>query len=135
MAGERFSPRQWIDPASAFGTEDVQRWRKPRSAGEVLDLMNAVWLHHASLVVNEELDRRRMPIEAFGRELELSDSQTRRLRRKLNGEFPAQLQDVLLWAAVLDRADVLLAPASIADLVPSEQDADEMLARLPSIEH
>lgn len=134
MPGERFSPRQWVEPTSAFGTEDVATWREPQTADQVLDLMHAVWLHHASLVVNQELRQRRMPVEAFGRDLELTDSQTRRLRRKLNGEFPAQLQDVLLWAAVLNRPDALLGPTELADLAPEGQDLKAMLAHLPLVE-
>lgn len=126
MPGERFSPRQWVEPTSAFGTEEVSTWREPHSADEVLELMHAAWLHHASLVVNDELAARRMPVEAFGRDLGLSDSQTRRLRRKLNGEFPAQLQDVLLWAAVLNRPDALLSPQGLEDLVPDQQPVAEL---------
>lgn len=119
----RLSPREWIEPPEAFG-RDGGTWRLPATDDEVVELMEASYLHEASRVVFEELAERRMDRESFGRRLGLDESQIRRLRRKLNGEFAATLADLLLWAAVLERPDLLPAPGQVAQLLPDGVDVE-----------
>ena len=82
--------------------------------------MVAVYLREACRTVLSEISSRRMTRGDFGELLGYDEAQTRRLRRKLNGEYPAQLEDLMEWAAVLDRPDLLFAPSKMADLVPKD---------------
>jgi hypothetical protein len=129
----RFSPRDWIDPPTAFAEPDGGTWRTPDTADEVVELMVAHYLCQACITVFEELERRQMTRADFGRALGLDKIQTRRLRRKLTGEYPAQLEDIFLWAAVLDRPDMLYAPGDLATMLPPRVSTDEAVAHLPAM--
>ena len=128
----RFSPRDWIEPPEAFVEPDKGRWKKPTSAEGTIELMVAHYLSSACEVALEELRRRDMDRGDLGDLLGFDEDQTRRLRRKLNGEFPATLEDLFTWAAVLGRPDILFAPADVSDMLPPGVNIDEALELLPS---
>jgi hypothetical protein len=130
---QRFSPRDWIDPPTAFADSDGGTSRAPTTADEVVGVMVAHYLSQACVAVFEELERRQMTRADFGRALGLDKIQTHRLRRKLTGEYPAQLEDIFLWAAARDRPDMLYAPGDLATMFPPDVATDDAVANLPAM--
>lgn len=100
MASPRISPREWVQPQSAFGTTGVGRWRDPFTAAEALDALQSAWLHRASLVVHDDLGQVCMSVVDLGRALELSDSRVRRGKRILDDGAFADIVKAWMLARV-----------------------------------
>ena len=112
----RFSPREFVQPQRAFWDDAVAgTWFVPRTPEEATQLLVAKYLSEVSRSVVRELMEAQRSRKDFAESFGESPSN---LSRKLNGEYPAKFEDILRWAVVLDRPDVIFAPGDVGDLAP-----------------
>jgi hypothetical protein len=95
--------------------------------------MTALYRSEACTIVLQDLETRNLTMAQFGHALGLDGMKTRRLRRKLAGEYPAGIGDLMTWAAALGRPDLLFAPHDVVALLPVGIDAGEALLLLPTV--
>jgi hypothetical protein len=133
----RFSPRDWVEPPTAFSDGSQGASRQPETSDGVIELMPALYLSEACTIVLQDLETRNLTMaqfgREFGREFGLDGMKTRRRRRKLAGEYPAGIGDLMTWAAAPGRPDLLFAPHDVAALLPDGIDAGEALRLLPRV--
>ena len=105
-----------MDPPTAFGKDGVEAvWRAPASDEELGQVLAAHYLHQVSIEVMLALKGARMTRKELAERL---GENAANVRRKLNGEYPATLEDILRWAVALDEVLVLPAPGSVGELFP-----------------
>jgi hypothetical protein len=97
-----------------------------------VQLLSASYLSAVVTAVADVLDRRGMTMEQLGRLLGYSGNRTRTLRRKLAGDLPLRLEDVLLLAVALDAPEVVPDADAVTDLLPATV-PPQVLAYLPSV--
>jgi hypothetical protein len=69
----RFSPRDWVEPPSAFSDGSQGAWRQPETSDGVIELMTAIYLSVACTIVLEDFSTRNLKMAQFGRALGFDD--------------------------------------------------------------
>ena len=116
----RFSPREWIDPPKAFSDSRLTgRWLEPSTHDEAVEVLTARYLSEIAREIDRSLRergwRRKHLAESIGEDPNV-------VRRKLNGEYPASLEDIVRWTIALDHVEVIFAPGSVSELFPPSQE-------------
>jgi hypothetical protein len=113
----RFSPRDCLKDPKSFGDRaQDQSWLEPADVQEARQLLVAHYMHEVCAEVREALGRRSWDVKHFA---EVLGDSVPTVQKKLRGEAVPQPEDVLLWALVLDRPEVVFAPGDARDLVPA----------------
>ena len=113
MGVPRFTPARLFDSPRAFGRSKSARPISPSG----LPPVEAAWAwyqHRACLAVQAELADRELSVADFAQDL---GADLAWLTRKLHGQAPASLGDLLDWALYL-RVQILPLVTSPAELLP-----------------
>lgn len=113
MGVPRFTPARLFDSPRAFGRSNSARPLSPSGLSPV----EAAWAwyqHRACLAVQAELAARDLTVADFARDI---DADLAWLTRKLHGQAPASLGDLLEWGLCL-RVQILPLVTSPAELLP-----------------
>jgi len=111
MGKPRFKPAELFTNPRDFGRNRYAKAQVPA----VLDGPHLAWAwyqHKVVLALKDELFRRRWTVEDLATNL---DADLAWLRRKLNGQTPADLGEIFSWAIELG-VDLLPTVRSLADL-------------------
>ena len=115
MPGYRYTPKEFLDQPGLYGRRDDAAWdEKQVRAAERSHVAAAYFQHLAACTVLAKAQHAGHSLEVMaGRVGSTEDT----LRRKLYGESPARLDEILAWALAYG-IDVLPEPDDVDQLLP-----------------
>jgi len=122
MARYRYVPKEFLEQPTLFGRRLDARWDRRKTAAADDSHVGAAYFQHVAActaIAKAEHDG-----ESVLRMADRLGVPADTLRRKLYGESPARLDEVIAWA-ILYGVEVLPAPGSIEDLVPHRWPSDQ----------
>ena len=116
MGQLRYIPKHFMERPDWFGRRDDSKWESIPDNDPVgrAQLAASYFQHKASLEAQKIADEQQMPLAVFAGSIGMLPAT---LRRKLNGDVPARVEEILAWALLLG-LEVLPAPSSTEELLP-----------------
>ena len=109
-----YTPRTYLVDPDAYGRNIDATW-KPFTDDQRANVAAAYYQHRAACQTRRIAGEKGIPLDAVA---DAAGHTTNTLRRKLRGEAPARLDEILMWATSVNDITALPELSSLADLFP-----------------